>query len=106
MRALKTLVVVMGVMLVVGFVALVIAIAERVSNKGARHAAAPAAPTQAVTAPTIDLPTGAHIETMTAGSDRLVLDIALSGGEHRLLILDLATGRTLLTVPLHTAPQP
>jgi hypothetical protein len=64
----------------------------------------PAAPGQAVTAPAIDLPPGARIEAMTAGSDRLVLDIALPGGEHRLLILDLGSGRTLVTVPLRTAP--
>lgn len=101
MRALKTLVVVMGVMLVVGFVALVIAIAERVSNKEPRTAAAPPQP---VTAAPIALPTGAQIEKMATANDRLVLDIALPSGEHRLLIIDLATGRTLVTIPLHAAP--
>jgi len=103
MRALKTLVVVMGVMLVIGFVALIVAIAERVSKKEPLRAAAPAAE-QAFTAAPIELPSGAHIESMSAGTDRLVLDLALAGGEHRLLVIDMATGRILVTIPLRGAP--
>ena len=103
MRALKTLVIVMGVMLAVGFVALIVAIAERVSRKEPLRAAAPAAG-QAVTAAPIDLPSGANIASMAAGTDRLVVDLALAGGEHRLLVIDMATGRILVTIPLHGAP--
>jgi hypothetical protein len=102
MRALKILVVVMGVMLVTGFVGLIVAIADRVSKKEPLRAGTP--PGQPFSAPPIDLPPGAHIESMAAGSDRLVLNLILSDGGHRLLIIDLATGRNLGMIPLHAPP--
>ena len=102
MRALKILVVVMGVMLVIGVVGLIVAIADRVSKKEPLRAAAPAG--QPFTAPAIELPRGARIDSMAAGSDRLVVNLTMPDGEHRLLIIDLATGRNLGTVPLHIAP--
>ena len=82
MRALKIAVIVMGVMLVVGAVALIAAIATRVSHK-------PSEPASRVeyAAPPIDLPAGAHIE-------------AMADGTRQLLIIDLATGRRLGTIPL------
>ena len=96
-RALKVLVVVMGLMIIVGFAALVTIIAGRVSRGGS-------AATQVFTAPPIDLPAGARIETLSVGSDRLVVDVALPGGNRDLVIIDLATGRRLGVVPLRTAP--
>jgi hypothetical protein len=102
MRALKVLVIVMGVLLVVGFVGLIVAIADRVSKKEPLRAAAPIG--QPFTASPIELPRGAYIESMAAGTDRLVLDLVLPDGERRLLIIDLATGRNLGTIPLHTPP--
>jgi hypothetical protein len=95
MRALKIAVIVMGVMLVVGAVALIAAIATRVSHK-------PSEPASRVeyAAPPIDLPAGSRIEAMTAGSDRLVVDLLLADGTRQLLIIDLATGRRLGTIPL------
>jgi hypothetical protein len=52
----------------------------------------------------IELPAGARVETIGVGSDRLVLDIVLPGGNRQLLIIDLATGRRLGAIPLRTAP--
>ena len=98
-RALKIAVIVMGIMLVVGVVVLVAAIAARVSHKPP----APA-PKAEFTAPAIELPAGARIEAMTAGPDRLVIDLLLADGTRQLLILDLATGRRLGTIPLRAAP--
>jgi Family of unknown function (DUF6476) len=98
-RALKIAVIVMGVMLIVGTVVLIGAIAMRVSHKPA----APAMP-RIFTAPAIDLPAGARIEAMTAGPDRLVIDLLLADGTRQLLILDLATGQQLGSIPLRTAP--
>jgi hypothetical protein len=95
-RGLKTLVVVMGVMLVAGVAILVVAIATRVSQT--RPAVTPFA------APPLDLPAGARIETIGVGSDRLVVDIVLPDGNRQLLVIDLATGRRLGVIPLHTAP--
>jgi len=108
MRALKILVAVMGVMLVVGFVALVVAVAERMSKKEPLRTAPPVAGQpvagQPMAAAPIELPRGAHIDGMAVGPDRVVLDLGLADGEHRLLVIDMATGRTLVTIPLHSAP--
>jgi len=41
---------------------------------------------------------------MTAGPDRLVIDLLLADGTRQLLILDLATGQRLGTIPVRTAP--
>ena len=99
MRALKIAVVVMGVLLVVGTVALIVAIATRVSHKPSEPAAR-----AEYAAPPIDLPAGSRVEAITAGPDRLVIDLLLADGTRQLLVIDLATGRRLGTIPLRTAP--
>ena len=98
MRALKVLVIVMGVMLVGGFAVLLAVIAGRVSRAPAPIAARTFAP------PPIEIPRGARIEAMTAGSDRLVLGLVLPEGSRQLLVLDLATGARLGIIELHPAP--
>jgi hypothetical protein len=99
MRALKVLVVVMGVMLIVGFAALVAVIAGRISRGG------PSPPTARVFAgPSIDIPRGARIEAMTAGPDRLILALTLPEGGRQLLVIDLATGARFGTIELHPVP--
>jgi hypothetical protein len=99
MRALKILVVVMGVMLVVGFAALVVVIAGRVPRGG--HALTA---TRAFGSPSIDIPRDARIEAMTVGPDRLVIALALPEGSRQLLVIDLATGVRLGTIQLHPGP--
>ncbi len=95
MRALKILVVVMGVMLVVGFAALIIAIAGRVSHRRPEAAANhPLATTP------IEIPRGARVEAMTAASDRLILDLVLPDGDREIVLIDLATGARLGTIEL------
>lgn len=98
MRALKILVVVMGVMLVVGFAALIAIIAGRMSRGPAAAAA------HGFGSPAIEIPRGARIEAMTAGSGRLILALDLPGGERQLLIIDLAKGVRLGTIELHSVP--
>jgi hypothetical protein len=93
MRALKILVVAMGVLLVVGFIALVAAIAVRLSHR------APA-PGAAFTAPALTLPPGAKIERVSTGPDRIVLAVTLPDGTQQLLVIDLQTGQLLGTIPL------
>ena len=99
MRALKVLVVVMGVMLVVGFATLVAVIAGRVSRGGPAATAA-----HGIAAAPIEIPRGARIEAMTAGSDRLILALELPGSERQLVIIDLAKGVRLGTIELHSVP--
>ncbi|HEX6442384.1 MAG TPA: DUF6476 family protein [Stellaceae bacterium] len=98
MAALKALVVVMGIMLVVGFVALIVVIAGRVSQKTAGLAAA-----QPYSAAPVEIPAGARVEAMSAGPDRLILDLLLPDGNRELAVIDLGTGRRLGTIPLRTA---
>lgn len=93
MRGLKLLVIVMGVLLVGGFVALVVAIAERWSHR-------PPPPGAAFTASPITLPHGAKIETMSTGPDRIVLQVDLADGSVELVVIDLASGRQLGLIPL------
>jgi len=99
MRALKIAVIVMGLMLVVGTVALIAAIAARVSHK----AAVPATSLSFVAEP-VDLPAGSQIEAMTAAPDRLIVDVVMPDGTRQLLILDLVSGRRLGTIPLRMLP--
>lgn len=105
MRALKILVVVMGVMLVGGFIALIVSIAYMAKHRqAAAPAAAPTAPLAPYTAPPLELPAGARIESMALGTDRLVVDIMTPEGNRELLVFDLASGRRLGTIPLRPAP--
>lgn len=99
MRALKVLVAVMGVMIVAGVATLVVVIAGRVSGGGRGTASS-----QSFTAAPLELPKGARMEMMSAGGDRLVIDLVLPDGNRQLVIIDLATGRSLGTIPLRTAP--
>ena len=103
MRALKILVVVMGIMLVGGFVALIISIAYMAKHRQEAVPAASAAPAS-YTAPAVGLPSGARIETMALSTNRLVLSIITPDGNRELLVLDPATGRRLGTIPLRIAP--
>src|SRR5215469_10439953 len=97
LRALKILVAVMGAMLVIGLVILVMAIALRLSHR-------PPPPAVAFTAPAIALPQGASIETMSVGSDRIVLEILLADRSAQLVVIDLQTGRLIGVVPLVQEP--
>jgi len=96
MRALKIIVVVMGVMLIGGFAILVAVIASRLGRGGNTA--------RSFAATTIDIPHDARIEAMTAGTDRLVLDLVLPEGQRQLVVIDLGTGTRLGTIDLHTAP--
>jgi hypothetical protein len=52
----------------------------------------------------IDIPRGARIEAMTAGSDRLILALELPDGGTQLVVIDLANGMRLGTIELHPVP--
>jgi hypothetical protein len=96
LRFLKVLVITMGVLLVVGVVALVATIAARLSHRPP--------PIASFTAPPIVLPHGSAIDRMSVGTDRIVLEMALADGSSELVVIDLATGRSLGVVPLKEAP--
>jgi Family of unknown function (DUF6476) len=98
-RGLKILVGVMAVMILAGLALLIVAIADRLSRGGP----ATASPHPFAAAP-IALPAGARIEMMSVGADRLVIDVVLPDGSRQLVIIDLATGGRLGTIPLNPAP--
>ena len=82
MRALKALVIGMGVLIVVGLVVVVVTIANRTLDGGTP-------PTEAALA----LPDGAEVlETALAG-DRIALRLRLADGTRAIHVFDLATGR-------------
>ena len=83
-------------MLIAGFAVLIAVIAGRLAQRGA--ASAPAA----VASAPLELPAGSRIESLGLGADRLAVAIVLPDGDRRILIIDLSTGRTVGTLPLHT----
>jgi hypothetical protein len=99
LRVLKVLVVVMGVMLVVGFAALVAVLAGRLSRGGPAISGS-----RPIAAAPLDLPAGARIETIGVGvgAERLVLAVVLPDGARELVIVDIASGRRLGSIPLRT----
>ena len=100
MGGLRVLVIIMGALIVAGFAVLGATIAGRMAKPHGDGVA----PAQSFTAAPLDIPAGARIETMAAGSGRLVLDLVLKDGTRELIVIDLETGRKLGTMPLRTAP--
>ena len=110
MRSLKVLVIVMGVLLVAGIVALGFAVHYRMNHPRPASAGSPAklrasgAPdigsAGAPRALTLDLPQGARVVGAEASGDRLVVRVELAGGSQELIIVNLATGAPVATVTL------
>jgi hypothetical protein len=102
MRALKVLVIVMGVLLVAGIVALGFAVQYRINHpRQAPAAVAPAiGPAGAANAMTLDLPQGSRVVGAEASGDRLVVRVELAGGSAELIIVNLSTGVPVATVTL------
>jgi len=92
MAALKTLVIVMGVLLVAGFIVVVVTIYNR--------ATAPQ-PDRTVSIP---VPTGGTVVDMVGAEDRVVLRYRLADGSERLVIVNARTGKPAGTINLVPAP--
>jgi hypothetical protein len=112
MRSLKVLVIVMGVVLVAGIIALGFGVRYRVNHprpvaSGSPAVAGPAiGPTGAMNAMTLDLPQGAKVVGAEANGDRLVVRVALAAGGEELIIVNLATGAPVATVTLRPKIEP
>jgi hypothetical protein len=103
MKAIKALVIFMGVLLFAGLGLLVYAMSTK-----ARQGASPPAIATAVTAAEfgrveVPVPAGVRIEQMVAAGERVVLRLS-GAGPDRLLVLDPAAGRLVGSFEL--APQP
>lgn len=97
MRSLKLLVVVMGVMLVTGTIALVAAVMLR-GRSGALDSGA-----RAVAATEVVLPAGARVVTTEMAGDRLLVRLTLPQGGEQLLVFNLSTGAHIATIALQSA---
>jgi len=83
MRALRVLVVVMGVLIVVGMVAMVLVLSQRLS-----------APPPRMTPILLDEPAGTRIAGATLSGDQLVVQLQ-GGGPDRIVMLEPSTGRII-----------
>jgi hypothetical protein len=98
MRALKILVVVMGVLLAGGTAALIAAIIDRAS----RHtptASAPPAPRGFAHA-AVPLPPGARVVSADLAGERILVRLARAEGGEALIIIDAKSGAALGTIDL------
>jgi Family of unknown function (DUF6476) len=101
MRGLRLLVIVLGVLLIGGTLALVVAIIVRAphpseSRPESRVAAIKAAPFDAV----VDLPAGAVIQSVQSAGARIAVHLVLADGGQQILILDPGTGIRIGTIEL------
>jgi hypothetical protein len=89
---LKVLVIVMGLLIVAGFVVIAAEIARRMSS-----ASAPAAPTTGF-AKDIALPSGAQVVSVSAAGERIAVHVKAVDGRSTLYIVDPRSGALLGTV--------
>ena len=91
---LKVLVIVMGLLIVAGFVVVAAEIARRMSSPGGvRSPAASTAFTQRIA-----LPSGAQVVSMESVNDRLVVHVKTADGQSSAYIVDPRSGALLGTV--------
>jgi hypothetical protein len=91
---LKVLVIVMGLLIVAGFVVIAAEIARRMSSPNSAHS--PAAST--AFAQRIALPSGAQVVSMESVNDRLVVHVRTTDGQSTAYIVDPRNGALLGTV--------
>ena len=89
MRALKALVIVMGILIVAGTAVIAVTLARRSADDGAARTGGDAA----VAAPRIELPAGARVVETALDGTRIALRIVLADGTERIIVIDTETGR-------------
>ena len=104
MRALKLLVVVMGVLLIAGFAVVVVTIMSRMNQKAAPTASTPHLMPFGST--TVTLPVDALVMEVQGAGDRILLRLDLRDGTEMLLVLDAATGAELGRIKLDHEKAP
>ena len=91
---LKVLVIVMGLLIVAGFVVIAAEIARRMSSPGGGRSPAAAS----AFAQRIALPSGAQVMSMESVADRLVVHVKTSDGQSSAYFIDPRNGALLGTV--------
>lgn len=100
MRALKTLVIGMAVLIFAGVVLLIIGIIDRSSELGDNNTAH----LTSFGSVQFELPFGAVVQDTDIDDDRILLRIKLPDGGSRLILLSVTTGMQVGTVDLKTGP--
>jgi Family of unknown function (DUF6476) len=105
MRALRLLVIVLGVLLVGGTLSLVVAIIVRAPHPSeSRPEARTTAAARAVPFDvTVDLPAGAIVQSVQPAGERLAVHLILPDGGQEIVILDLGSGARIGTIELRPA---
>ena len=113
LRALKFLVIGMGVAIAVGVAVVVVTIIQRASaswedarsaTPAVEAAASDAAPRPGFGTRTLDVPRGGRIVDMTAEGDRLFIRLETPEGARRIVVLDAATGVRLGAFEVRESP--
>lgn len=95
MRALKLLVIVLGVLLLLGIGALAAAVVWRID-----HGRPATQSKQALATQRIVLPAGAKVAATDIAAGRLVARVDVPGGGARVFVFDLASGAKIATIEL------
>ena len=108
-RLLKIIVVVLGILLVVGFIVVIATIIIRLGNLGTDSDAAPIVPAQTAltTAPTnnsLPLLSGESIQDFTLDGDRMVVHVK-GPTSNRLLVVDVNNGAITQTLVVTSGDQ-
>lgn len=107
MRALKAVVIVLGVLILAGTTILVVTIIRRAQRLGEPRPVeitAPVGPPRGFDTARVKLPPGSEVVETRAAGERLVLRVRLPGGEERLILLDMGSGAVTGTIVLEPAP--
>ena len=91
MRALKVIVVVMGLLILVGVTVLGVTIAKRMGGDTPKT----------LPSKEVSIPPGFHIENLTTSDNRLVIHLK-SGTAEKVIVINLSNGETIY----HLASQP
>lgn len=104
MRALKTFVIVMGILILAGLGVVVVTIVKRSQERPATAEAPAASAAGVVEERRVAVPAGSRVvETLVQG-ERLVLRLSAADGSERLVIVDLTSGEPVATVVIGPAP--
>jgi len=109
MKALKTLVIAMGVLILAGIAVVGVTLYNRAARPGGLAGDRPGAPAtrpaERLTAGSLGLPAGSRIKGIAGAGNRVVIHVELPGGQEQLLLLDPATGQVAGRVGVSEAPN-
>jgi len=93
MKALKTLVIVMGILILAGIAVIGVTLYNRANRPGGLAGAPPAAaPADRIADGSLGLPAGSRIRGLAGAGGRVVVHVELPSGAEELVILDPASG--------------